>query len=144
MPDLNCYLHFNDNCEEAFNLYRSVFGGDFEMLARFGEAPSGEMKLNPGEENKVLHVALKVGQNSMLMGSDCPEAYGMTINQGNNYSVSINADSREQADTFYAKLSEGGQAMMPMADAFWGDYFGMAMDKFGVNWMISYSGQKHA
>ena len=137
MATLNPYLNFNDNCEEAFNFYRSVFGGEFAMMMRFGEAP-GEASGNPSEANKVMHVSLPIG-DSVLMGSDCPEGYGQTITASNNFSISINAQSREESDRLFAGLSAGGDALFPMQDQFWGDYFGMLKDKFGVQWMISHS-----
>jgi PhnB protein len=142
MPSLNPYLNFNSNCEEAFNFYRSVFGGDFAMMMRFGEAPAGAGG-DASEANKVMHVSLPVG-TSMLMGSDCPDSYGMKITAGNNYNISINADSRAHADQLFNGLSNGGEALFPMQDQFWGDYFGMLKDKFGVQWMISYSERQGA
>ena len=107
------------------------------MMMRFSEAP-GEASGDPAEANKIMHVSLPVGE-SMLMGSDCPDSYGMKITAGNNYNISINADSREQADHFFNGLSAGGEALFPMQDQFWGDYFGMLKDKFGVQWMVSHS-----
>lgn len=142
MPSLNPYLNFNSNCEEAFNFYKSVFGGEFAMMMRFGEAP-GEASGDPAEANKVMHVSLPVGP-STLMGSDCPDSYGMKITPGNNYNISINADSREHADHLFNGLSAGGEALFPMQDQFWGDYFGMLKDKFGVQWMVSYSERQGA
>lgn len=139
MATLNPYLNFNDNCEEAFNFYKSVFGGEFAMLMRFSEAPT-EASGNPAEGNKIMHVSLPVG-DCMLMGSDCPDSYGMKITAGNNYSISINAKSRGEADRLYGGLSAGGDALFPMQDQFWGDYFGMLKDRFGVQWMISHSTQ---
>jgi PhnB protein len=140
MATLNPYLNFNSNCEEAFNFYKSVFGGEFAMMMRFGEAPC-EVSGDSAEANKVMHVSLPVG-DCMLMGSDCPDSYGMKITSGNNYNISINAESREEADRLFSGLSAGGNALFPMQDQFWGDYFGMLSDKFGVQWMISFSNKQ--
>lgn len=136
---LNPYLNFNGKTEEAFNLYKSVFGGDFQMVMRFKDVPP-EHQMSKDQAEKIMHIALPVGE-SMLMGSDIPE--GMEkVTVGNNVQVSIHASSEKEADAFFKGLSAGGKATMPMAKAFWGDYFGMLTDKFGVQWMISYGYDK--
>lgn len=138
MATTNTYLNFNGNCEEAFNFYKSVFGGEFTYIGRFGEMPpSDEFPVSEADKNKVMHVSLPTG-SSVLMGSDNGEQYESTFVKGNNFSVSINADSREEADKLFSGLSAGGQATMPMSDTFWGAYFGMFTDKFGINWMVNY------
>lgn len=134
MASLNPYLNFNGNCEEAFNFYRSVFGGEFQMVMRFSDVPASEP--NMGDGNKIMHISLPVG-NDILMGSDVPESFGK-VESASNFNISISADSKEEADRLYNGLSNGGNGYMPMADAFWGSYFGMLTDKFGVNWMIGY------
>lgn len=136
MPALNPYLNFNGNCMEAFEHYKGVFGGDFAFVMRFSDVPP-EMNMDPAEANKVMHVSLPVG-GSILMGSDSPEQYG-SVNFGNNVHISVGADSEAEADRIFAGLSGGGDVVMPMEKAFWGDYFGMCTDKFGVKWMISYA-----
>ena len=141
MASLNPYLTFNVNCEEAFNFYRSVFGGDFQMIMRFSEVPASEP--NPGkaeEDNRIMHIALPVG-GDMLMGSDVPDAFGR-VETASNFNISISADSREEADRLFNGLAAGGNGYMPMADAFWGSYFGMLTDKYGINWMIGYDQQR--
>lgn len=138
MATTNTYLNFNGNCEEAFNFYKSVFGGEFTYIGRFGEMPpSDEFTVSERDKNKVMHVSLPTG-SSVLMGSDNGEQYEALFVKGNNFSVSINADSREEADNLYSGLSAGGQVTMPMSDTFWGAYFGMFTDKFGINWMVNY------
>lgn len=138
MATTNTYLNFNGNCEEAFNFYKSVFGGEFTYIGRFGEMPpSEEFPVSEADKNKVMHVSLPTG-SSVLMGSDNGEQYESSFVNGNNFSVSINADSKEEADKLYNGLSAGGQATMPMSDTFWGAYFGMFTDKFGINWMVNY------
>ncbi len=141
MATTNVYLNFNGNCEEAFNFYKSVFGGEFGYLGRFGEMPeSEEYKVSEADKNKIMHVSLAIG-NSILMGSDTGEEYGKNYVQGNNFSVSVTAASKKEADELFAGLAVGGQVTMPMNDTFWGDYFGMLTDKFGINWMIGFNEQ---
>ena len=138
MATTNTYLNFNGNCEEAFNFYKSVFGGDFTYIGRFCEMPpSEEFPVAEADKNKVMHVSLPTGA-SVLMGSDNGGQYESSFVKGNNFSVSINADSKEEADKLFDGLSAGGQATMPMSDTFWGAYFGMFTDKFGINWMVNY------
>lgn len=139
MATTNTYLNFDGNCEEAFNFYKSVFGGDFDYLGRFGEMPENEeYNVTEKDKNKVMHVSLRIG-NSILMGSDVGGEWSPTYKQGNNFSISVNADSKSEAEKLFAGLSKGGKVTMPLADTFWGDYFGMLTDKFGVNWMMSYN-----
>jgi PhnB protein len=139
MATTNTYLNFNGNCEEAFLHYKSVFGGEFNYLGRFGEMPDSEnYKVPESDKNKVMHVSLPIG-SSILMGSDCGAEWAPSFNQGNNFSISITASSREEADRIFNDLAKEGKVTMPMNQTFWGDYFGMLTDKFGVNWMMSFN-----
>src|SRR5258706_316130 len=139
MTTVNVYLTFNGNCEEAFNFYKSVFGGEFAFLGRFKDMPPpGDKPVPAADADKLMHVSLPVSKETVLMGSDFIEGYGHTMIVGNNFSVSISSDSKAGADNFYAKLSAGGKIIMPIADTFWGSYFGMFTDKFGINWMVSF------
>jgi PhnB protein len=135
---INPYLNFQGNTEEAFNFYKSVFGGEFEGgIMRFKDAPADpNQKISADEQNKVMHIALKIG-DSMLMGTDCLTSYNQTVNFGNQTSLCINPPTKEEADRIFAALSEGGKVDMPMSEMFWGDYFGSFTDKFGILWMIS-------
>lgn len=140
MTTVNVYLNFLGNCEEAFHFYQSVFGGEFSYVGRFSEIPlDSDMPPVPEElKNKIMHIGLPISSETMLMGSDTGGEWAPTFTKGNNFSISVNiSDSKEKADAFFQDLSEGGKITMPMADTFWGDYFGMLEDKFGVNWMIS-------
>jgi PhnB protein len=140
MPLINPYLTFMGNCEEAFNHYKSVFGGEFSYVGRFSEMPSeGENKMSAEDGNKIMHISLPISKETNLMGSDTGGEWGQNTIIGNNITISINADSKEQADKFYNSLSAGGKASMPMNQTFWGDYFGMCTDKFDINWMISFN-----
>ena len=144
MATVNVYLNFKGNCEEAFNFYKSVFGGEFPYIGRFKDMPPQEgMPLLPKDmENKIMHVSLPVSKETMLMGSDTGGEWAPSYIQGNNFSISISAESEQEADRFYNELSKGGKVVMPMNKTFWGDYFGMFADKFGINWMVSYNMQK--
>ena len=136
MAALNSYLNFNGNAEEAFNFYKSVFGGEFATVMRFDQMP-GDQKPDAGEVNKIMHIALPVGKGNMLMASDVPKAYPQAVT-GTNYSISITADSEDEARKLFQGLSEGGKITMPLDKAFWGSLFGMLTDKYGVQWMMSY------
>lgn len=131
-------LTFNGNCEEAFNFYKSVFGGEFSYLARFKEMPKAEgMPGFPQELNeKVMHVALPIGDNYMLSGNDYGDPRQKLI-VGNNMSILIYADTKEEADRLFKALSAGGKVKMPMAETFWNAYYGIFVDKFGIEWMIN-------
>ena len=135
MTQLIPSIAFDGNAEEAFNFYRSVFGGEFSSLMRWKDNPSCK-DWSEADKNLIMHAALPVGQG-MLMGNDFPKAIGQTLKQGNNFNVAIAPDTREEADRLFNGLSEGGQPKMPMQDMFWGGYFGALTDKFGIQWMIN-------
>jgi len=145
MTTVNVYLTFNGNCEEAFNFYKSVFGGEFAFIGRFKDMPPSDGKTIPASDaDKIMHVSLPVSKETILMGSDSSEGFGPPIVAGNNFSVSINTDSKLNADSYFTKLSAGGTTGMPMSDTFWGSYFGMFTDKFGINWMVSFDANQKA
>ncbi|HEY3876303.1 MAG TPA: VOC family protein [Candidatus Kapabacteria bacterium] len=136
MPLLNPYLNFPGNTEEAFNFYKSIFGGDFVTLQRFKDIPGGNF---PAEvQNGIMHVSLKIGNNT-LMGTDAIESMGHAIKTGNYASLSIEADSKEQADHIFNGLSAGGSDIMAMKDQFWGAYWGALKDQYGIPWMVNYT-----
>lgn len=144
MASINPYLTFNGNCEDAFNFYKSVFGGEFAYVGRFSEMPPQEGKTMPAEEsNRIMHISLPIGNGAALMGSDTGGEWAQGFTPGNNFSISINADSKEEADTLFNGLAAGGQITMPMSNTFWGSYFGMCIDKFGISWMMSFDGQNN-
>jgi PhnB protein len=132
------YLTFAGNCEEAFNFYKSVFGGNFAYVGRFKEMPPiPEKPLPASEGEKIMHISLPISQETVLMGSDSSEAFGHATVIGNNFSISVNAPSEAEADRIYRGLVSGGQAVMPMEKTFWGSYFGMLTDKYQIQWMVS-------
>ncbi len=133
---LNTYLTFDGDCREAFEFYRSVFGGDFSVIQTFGDGPP-DMEVPDAEKDRVMHVSLPIG-SSVLMASDSCSAFGPPPVIGTNFAISIAGQSKEHCEEVCAKLSEGGTIKMPLAKTFRGAYFGMWTDKFGVNWMINY------
>ena len=137
MAAINPYLNFNGNCEEAFAHYKNIFGGDFVTVMRFKDAPSEMTKSDASEDNKIMHMALPIGKGTILMGSDRPLAFGPGSN-GDNFSVAIGTESEDEATRIYNGLSDGGNITMPLAKTFWGAFFGMFTDKYGVQWMVSY------
>ena len=142
MKAINPYLTLLGNCEEAFNYYKSVFGGEFSSLSRFSEMPPQEgMTMTEEQGNKIMHITLSKDGKAFLMGSDSGGDWAAKTLVGNNITLSITAETKEEADSFFAGLSEGGAVVMPMADTFWESYFGMSTDKFGINWMISFGAE---
>lgn len=142
MPSINTYLTFPGNCEEAFNFYKSVFGGEFPYVGRFKDMPVEQCGPIPdSEKEKIMHMSLPIG-NGVLMGSDSSEAFGHVSVIGNNFSLSVNADTDAEADALFNALSAGGKVTMPMGKTFWGSYFGMLTDKFGIQWMVSHEEEK--
>ena len=141
---INPYLYFNGNCEEAFNFYRSIFGGEFiGGIHRYGDVPPMPDKpLSEGDAGKIMHIALPLGKDNAIMGSDVPSMPGMEEVGGNNIYVCINAESKEEADSFFHGLAEGGSVKMPIGETFWGAYFGMLRDKFGIHWMVAFEQRK--
>ena len=139
MTAMNPYLNFAGNTEEAFNFYKSIFGGEFSALMRFRDMPGcdgPDAQIKEADLDKIMHVSLPIGNGNMLMATDSLESMGQKLTQGNNYYIALSPKTREEADRLFNGLSEGGRVEMPMADAFWGDYFGCFADKFGVQWMI--------
>ncbi len=141
MATVNVYLTYNGNCEEAFNFYKTVFGGEFGYIGRFKDMPvqEGQAAVAAADAEKIMHVSLPVSQETVLMGSDTGGEWAKDFKAGNNFSISINTLSKEEADRYFNGLSAGGRVNMPMVSTFWGDYFGMFTDKFGINWMVSFN-----
>ena len=134
---LNPYLYFDGSCREAFELYRSVFGGEFSAFSTYGEGPP-DLGVPEAEKHRVMHVSLPIGE-SVLMGSDSCSAFGAPPVAGSNVSISIAGESREHCNEVCARLADGGTVEMPLQETFWGDWFGTWTDRFGIHWMISYT-----
>lgn len=132
---LNVYLTFDGNCREAFDFYKSVFGGDFAVCETFAAAPP-DSGIAADDKDRIMHVSLPVGATS-LMGSDTGQGFDGPLVVGTNFSISIVGESKPQSDALFARLSEGGEVDMPMQETFWGAYFGRCRDKFGIKWMVN-------
>ena len=138
MAVVNAYLTFDGNCEEAFEFYKSVFGGDYLSIGRFSEMPEDpRYTVTETDKNRIMHVSLPISQESILMGSDKFSGLGPELNMGNNFSLSANTKDTNEADRIFAALAVKGQVTMPMENTFWGSYFGSLTDKFGINWMVN-------
>ena len=141
MASINPYLLFNGNCESAFLFYQSVFGGEFPYMGKFKDMPPSDDDNCPppsaADAERVMHVSLPIGNDSILMGSDSNSQSGDVV-IGANVSISINTESRAEADKLFNGLSAGGNPFMPMNTTFWGAYFGMFVDKFGIHWMVNF------
>ena len=138
MTTINPYINFNSNAEEAFTFYKSVFGGEFQRIVRFKDMASAEFPVAPADAEKIMHIALPIGPNR-LMGNDVPESMGRTNENENRSKISINVDSKEEADRLFNELSEGGSIEMPIGDSPWGSYFAMFRDKYGIEWMVDFN-----
>lgn len=140
MATANVYLNFNGNCEEAFNFYKSVLGGEFPYVGRFKDMPpqEGMPPMPDGFDEKIMHISLPLSKETTIMGSDTGGEWAPDFKMGNNFSISINAETRDEANKLFNGLSNGGKVTMPLGKTFWGDLFGMFTDKFGINWMVGF------
>ncbi|MDD2331408.1 MAG: VOC family protein [Candidatus Cloacimonetes bacterium] len=137
MITVNPYLNFKGNCLEAFEFYKSVFGGDFPYVGKFRDMPTEDGKPLPEAlQEKIMHMSLPISKETSLMGADVLEEFGQRVGFDGNVELMVNTDSQKEADQIWEKLSAGGTITMPLEVAFWGDYFGSLTDKFGVRWMV--------
>ncbi len=137
MALINPHINFNGNAEEAFNFYKSVFGGEFAKIMRFKDVETPDFPVEASEADKIMHIALPIGKN-VLMANDVPAFMGRTNENENRSKISISAESKEEADKLFNGLSSGGNIEMPMENSPWGSYFGMFRDKFGIEWMVDF------
>lgn len=137
MASIHPHINFNGNAEEAFNFYKSVFGGEFARIMRFKDLASVEFPVAEHEANKIMHIALPIGK-SVLMANDVPEILGRTNENENRSKIVISTESKEEADKLFNGLSVGGQIEMPISNSPWGSYFGMFRDKYGIEWMVDF------
>jgi PhnB protein len=138
MPTINPYINFNGNAEEAFNFYKSVFGGEFESIVRMKDIESAEFPVPEDEANKIMRISLPIGANTLL-ANDVPAALGPVNENENRSKISVTADTREEAEKIFTGLSAGGTVEMPMDQSPWGTYFGMFRDKFGIEWTVEFN-----
>ena len=143
MALINPHINFNGNAEEAFNFYKSVFGGAFTKIIRFKDLSSPEHPVAESEANKIMHIALPIG-NSTLMANDVPEFMGRVNENENRSKIFVTAESREEADKLFNGLSAGGTVEMPIGDSPWGSYFAMFRDKYGIEWMVEFESNTKA
>ena len=137
MAQINPYINFNGNAEEAFLFYKSVFGGEFRQVTRFKEMESAEFPIPESEANKIMHITLPIGQN-VLMGNDVPEFMGKVNENENRSKIAVSTESKEEADKIFNGLSAGGTIEFPISDSPWGSYFGMFRDKYGIEWTVDF------
>lgn len=138
MVQINPYIHFNGNCEEAFTFYKSVFGSEFSALSRFKDMANPELPMPENEADKIMHIALPIGKNSVLYASDTPTFMGTHNENETRSKISISTESKAEADNIFTALSEAATVEMPISDSPWGTYFGMLRDKYGIEWMVQY------
>lgn len=138
MALINPHINFNGNAEEAFNFYKSVFGGEFLKIVRFKDLSTKEHPIDESEADKIMHISLPIG-NNFLMANDVPAFMGKVNENENRSKIVINAESREEADKLFNGLSDGGTVEFPLGDSPWGSYFGMFRDRYGIEWMIDFN-----
>lgn len=143
MPTINPYINFNGNAEEAFNFYKSVFGGEFQKVIRFKELKSAEFPVSENEADKIMHIALPIGGNTLL-ANDVPESMGRVNENENRSKIAISAETKEEADKLFSGLSVGGAVEMPMDESPWGTYFAMFRDKYGIEWTVEFDPNTNA
>ena len=140
MATINPYLNFNGNTAEAFNFYRSVFGGEFSFLQRFKDTPEAG-KIAEADRDKIMHISLPVGGN-VLMATDALESFNQKVEPGSNVYLTYQPDSIEEARRIFKDLSAGGKVEMELQETFWGALYGSFRDKYGINWMVNYELKK--
>lgn len=141
MTAINPYINFNGNAEEAFNFYKSVFGGEFETIVRFGDLDSSEFPVSEEDVNKIMRITLPIG-NNILIANDVPGALGPVNENENRSKISVQAESRVEADGIFTGLTVGGAIEMPMNTSPWGTYFGMFRDRYGIEWTVEFNANK--
>jgi PhnB protein len=138
MATINPYINFNGNAEEAFNFYKSVFGGEFASIVRFKDLESSEFPVPTEDANKIMRIVLPIGGNT-LIANDVPESMGPVSENENRSKIAVYAETKEEADKLFNGLSEGGTVEMPMAESPWGTYFAMFRDKYGIEWTVEFA-----
>jgi PhnB protein len=138
MKAINPWINFNGNAEEAFTFYKSVFGGEFKKIVRFNDIASAEFPVAADDANKIMHIALPIGKNNVLIANDVPGFLGRVDENENRSKIAVSADSREEADKIFNGLSAGGTVEMPIDDSPWGTYASMFRDKYGIEWIVEF------
>ncbi len=138
MTKLNTWINFNGNAQQAFDFYKSVFGGEFTKVVRFKDIATAEFPVSQKEENKIMYIALPIGGGNILIANDVPEVLGQVNEHENRSKILVRTESKEEADKIFTGLSEGGEVEGPMGDSPWGSYAGMFRDKYGIEWIIEF------
>jgi PhnB protein len=144
MARVSTYLNFPRSTEQAFNFYRSVFGGEFSApISRFSEIPAapGQPEISEADKNLIMYIELRILGGHVLMGTDAPESMGFSVKPGNNIYINLEPDTRAETDRLFAALSVDGEVEMPLQEMFWGSYYGSLTDQFGVQWMFNCASQ---
>jgi len=142
MPTINPHINFNGNAQEAFEFYKSVFGGEFQKIVRFKDIASEVFPVAKNEENKIMTIALPIGKQNVLLGNDVPEILGKVNESENRSKISVSAENKEEATKLFDGLSAGGTIEVPFSDTPWGSIFGMFRDRYGIEWIIQYEPQE--
>lgn len=142
MAEINPHINFNGNAEEAFTFYQSAFNGELKRIVRFKDLAGPDFQVPKDEEDQIMHIELHFGRGSILMANDVPKIMGRTNEKENRSKIVVNAESKEEADSIFNKLSQGAEIEMPLEFSPWGSYFGMFRDKYGIEWMIEYRESK--
>jgi len=138
MRAINPWINFNGNAEEAFTFYKSVFGGEFAKIVRFKDLASAEFQVPENEANKIMHIALPIGKNNLLIANDVPEFMGRVNENENRSKIAVSAESHEEAERLFNGLSAGGEVEGPIGDSPWDTYAGMFRDKYGIEWIVEF------
>ncbi len=141
MATLNPYIYFNGNCEEAFNFYKSVFQKEFTFIGRYKDVPQTDRNIFQETDEKIMHVSLPISNETVLMGADNKEGYTELLTYS-NFSLIVHGTSKEEVDTLFGGLSEEGQIKVPLNQTFWGSYYGICIDKFGITWKVTIESNK--
>ncbi len=140
MAIVNMYLYFNGNCEKAFNFYKSVFNKEFQYIGRYKDVPEAARYNFPNcKDEHIMHIGLPISKETILMGADIINPNEEGNDKSKYFSLYISTNSKEEADELFKAISKEGNIKVPIADQFWGSYYGICLDKFGVNWKISFS-----
>jgi len=141
MASINPHINFNGNAEDAFTFYKSVFGGEFSKVIRFKDIATEEFPIPEKEANKLMQIALPIGQN-FLLANDILEMMGRVDENENRSKIAITAESKEEGFKIFNGLSAGGQIEMAIDENPDGTYFAMFRDKFGIEWMVKFDPKK--
>lgn len=142
MTTINPWINFNGNAEEAFNFYKSVFGGEFTKIIRFKDLASTEVQIADDEANKIMQIVLPIGSGNALIGNDVPEFMGKVSENENRSKIHLNVDSKDDAERIFNELSVGGQVEGQIGDSPWGTHAGMFRDRYGIEWILEYNTNK--